>query len=216
MKCAAHADGALRDRLSASYFSTEEEHVRERLSMSGIVLVAGLVSVLSFPAPGANQVLDLTQRYQVISRKDVSKLQRDLNKAGLNGIRVVMGSDTGGGEVALLLEKSKEQGARFEYIIISESDAGNLEKRIGLAASQGFRLMPQTVTAKGKTFGGSNVVLLMEKTPPQNTRYEYLLLDTSLPATLQVTLASAIDKGYRVIGMVKRKNAYLLILEKKA
>ena len=179
-------------------------------------LVFGLIAILALPALARAQTLDLDQRYQVISWKDASQLQRDLNTAGQNGIRVVTGSHTTSDEVTLLLEKSKDKGAHFEYVVISESGAGRLEKRIGLAASQGFRLMPETVTAKGKTFGGSNLVLLMEKKPGQSSKYEYLLLNTSLPATLQVTLAGAIEQGYVVTGMVKRKDAYLLILEKEA
>ncbi len=176
--------------------------------------IAGLAVALLLPALLPAQKLDLTKRFQIVARKDVDKVQKDLNKAGQNGLRIVTGSATAGDRVVLMLEKSKQKGASYEYLVLSESDPKKIEQRLSLGASQGFRLLPRTVTAKGKTLGGSDVVMVMEKGPGQTKTYEYLLLDTSLPSTLQVTLAGAVDKGYKVLTMVTRKKASFLILEK--
>ena len=178
----------------------------------GMAALAALLVAETLPA----QMLDLTKRFQVISRKSVDKLQNDLNKAGENGIRVVTGSSTAGDRVALLLEKSKHKGDTYEYLVISESKPSKIEQRLSLGASQGFRLLPRTIAAKGKTLWGSDIVLVMEKLPRQHQSYRYLLLDTSLPSTLQVTLAGAVDQGYRVVSMVTRKKTSYLILEKAA
>ena len=94
--------------------------------------IAGLVVALMLPGLLPAQTLDLTKRFQVISRKNVDKLQDDLNEAGQNGIRVVTGSDTAGDRVALLLEKSEHKGVTYEYLVISESKANKIEQRLSL------------------------------------------------------------------------------------
>lgn len=161
------------------------------------------------------QTLDLTKRYNVLARKDTGRLEKDLNKAGQNGFHVLAGSTTGGDEVTLLIEKSKD-GGTFEYLVVSAGDTKKLEQRISLGASQGYRIMPNTITSKSKTLGSGDLVLVMEKAPGQEGNMEYLLLDTSLGSSLQVTLAGAVDQGYEVLGMIRKKRQALLILGKAA
>ncbi|MCP5114667.1 MAG: hypothetical protein GY953_27885 [bacterium] len=108
-----------------------------------------LASMLIAATPGAEQVLDFTQHYNVIVRRDIGELERDLNKAGQNGLRVVVGSTTGGYEVTLLLKKSKD-GAPREYLVIAADDTTRLEQGISLGSSQGYRILPNTITSKSK------------------------------------------------------------------
>ncbi len=175
--------------------------------------IAALSGLLIVAAPAQN--LDLTKRYNIVARKDTGKLQKELNKAGQNGFHVVTGSTTGGDEVTLLLEKTKDGGA-YEYMVVSAGKTQKLEQKIGLASSQGYRLLPNTVTSKSKTLGSGDLVMVMEKAPGQGGNAEYLLLDTTLGSSLQVTLSGAVDQGFRILGMVTKKNQALLILEKAA
>ena len=177
-------------------------------------LTLGLAVVLMLAGTLAAQELDLTRRFNVVARKDAGMLQKELNKAGQNGFRVVTGSTTGGDEVTLLLEKSADKGAAFEYLVIAAGGTPKLEQRLSLAASQGYRLLPNTITSKSKIFGSGDIVMVLEKAPGQKGNYEYLLLDTSLGATLQVTLAGAVDQGFHVVGMIRKKKQALVVLEK--
>ena len=124
------------------------------------------------------------------------------------------GSTTGGDEVTLLLEKSADKGAALEYLVIAAGGTPKLEQRLSLAASQGYRLLANTITSKSKTFGSGDIVMVLEKAPGQKGNYEYLLLDTSLGATLQVTLAGAVYQGFHVVGMIRKKKQSLVVLEK--
>ena len=173
--------------------------------------------ILMAAAIGADaQLLDLTRRYQVIARRDAQTLQMDLNKAGQAGIRLVTGSQAGTNEVVLLLEKVQQPNAVFEYLVIWESSPAEAERRLGLAATQGFRLMPGTITSRDKRLGGTDLIMVVEKAPGQRGGYEYLLLDTTLDSSFQVMLSGAVDKGYQVAGMLTNKNRSIVILEKPA
>jgi len=168
-------------------------------------MVAGVASA---------QTLDLTKQYQVLARKDVKKMQRDLNKAGQNGIRVVTGNQTGGEELIYLLEKDQKNESNYEYLIVSAGELTKLEQALSRGARQGFRLVPGTITLKSKKLGSGDIVMLLEKGPRTEGSYEYLLLDASLPSSMAVTLASSVDQGYRAVSMLKKGKQMLLVLEK--
>ncbi len=183
--------------------------------LNNIFVAAVLACALLFPAGAEAQPLDLTKRFQVIARKDIPSLHGDLSRAGKNNIRVATGSPTGGDEILLLLEQDPDKGA-YEYYIVSASDPQDIEKQLSLGAREGFKFLPNTLVSKSRTFGSGDIVMIMEKGPRHPGSYEYLLLDASLASTMQVTLSSAIDEGYHVVGMFTKKNALLVILEKKA
>lgn len=193
-----------------------ESTVEERLAIGKRSVVVGLLAVVLLPAALAAQDLDLSKRYNVLARKDAGKLQQDLNKAGQNGFRVVTGSSTGGDEVTLLIEKSGEEGAAYEYVVITAGETPRLEQRLSLASSQGYRLLPNTVTSKSRTFGSAEIVMVLEKASGQKSNYEYLLLETSFGASLQVTLAGAVEQGFQVVGMIRKKGQSIVVLEKPA
>jgi len=176
--------------------------------------ITALAVGLMLPGAAGAQTLDLTKRFQVVMHKDIKKMQTDLNKAGQNGIRIVTGSSTGGEELVFLLEKDEREGAAYEHLIISGGDLPKLEQSLGRAASQGFRLLPETMTLKSKKLGSGDIVLVTEKGPRNKGSYEYILLDASMGATMQVTLAGSIDQGYRVLGMLRKGKQLLLVLEK--
>jgi hypothetical protein len=185
------------------------------LRKTNVILAALIVCGLLIPATAGAQILDLTKRFQVITRKDTTKLHGDLNKAGQNNIRVATGTPTGGDELLIMLEQDKDKGV-YQYLVVSASDPTEIEKQLSRGSSQGFKLLTNTIAPKSKTFGSGDIVMLMEKGPRFQGSYEYLLLDASMGSTMQVTLAASIDDGYSVVGMIKKKKALLLILEKQS
>ena len=190
--------------------------MKERLTISKRGVVVGLLAVVLLPAALVAQDLDLSRRYNVLARKDTGKLEKELNKAGQNGFRVVAGSSTGGEEVTLLIEKSAEEGAAFKYVVIAAGETPKLEQRLSVASSQGYRLLPNTVTSKSKTLGSGDIVMVFEKASGQKGNYEYLLLETSFGASLQRILAGAVDQGFQVVGMIRKKKQCVVVLEKPA
>ncbi len=184
------------------------------MSKPNLAVMAGVaLSLLSTPALEA-QILDLTQRYQVIERDDTDELYRDLSKAGQNGIRVMTGSSTGDNVMVLLGKVDENQ--RFEYFVVAADKPADVERQIGHAGRQGYRLLPATITLLKKTFGSNRVVMIFEKPPETEGTFEYLLLDASLGQTMQVTLAQSIDRGFHVLGMFEKDDKTLLVLERKS
>ena len=173
-----------------------------------------ITTALLLPAAAPAQRLDLTQKYNVLANKDVDRLETDLNKAGQEGYRVIAGSTTGGDEVTLLLEKVG--GGPYEYIVIAAGDPKKVEQRLSLSASQGFRLLPNTLTSKSKLFGSDDIVVVLEKVPNQQGNWQYLLADTVFGSGLQVTLSGATSQGYAVLGMLRKKDQVVLVLGKPA
>ncbi len=176
--------------------------------------LVGFTILAALGGTAAAQKLDLTRDYQVISRGDVKKLHGDLNKAGQNGIHVVTGSFSGGDRLRLLLEKTSGKET-YEYYIAAAGDMAKLEQQVSHGGSQGYRILPNTMTVKSKTLGKGDIVIIMEKGPRSKRTYEYLMLDATMPATMQVTLKSSIEQGYQVVGMFERGKRLLLILEKQ-
>ncbi len=62
-------------------------------------------------------------------------------------------------------------------------------------------------------FGGIEIVMILEKAPGGETRYQYLLLATTRTSTLQKEMMAATEQGYEVVGMVSR-GEHMVILEK--
>ena len=69
--------------------------------------------------------------------------------------------------------------------------------------------------SKKRTFGGEEVVVVLEKAPNIATVYEYLLLATNRTSTLQKEMGDAVQNGYEVMGMVSR-GEHMVILEKSS
>lgn len=178
-----------------------------------LALVAGAVALVAPAAQG--QRLDLTQQYNVLASGDAERLEADLNKAGENGFRLVAGSTTGGSEITVLVEKVSGS-ANYQYAVLAASNTQRLEQRLSLAASQGFRLAPGTMTSKSRRIGSDEIVMVMEKGPGQGGNWQYVLLDAAFGSSLQATLSGVVNQGYGILGMVRKGSQVLLVLGKPA
>ena len=90
-----------------------------------------------------------------------------------------------------------------------------MQKELQEAASQGFQLLPNTMISKSRTFGGDEIIVVLEKVPGAHEKYNYLLLATTKTSTLQKEMSEAIEEGYEVVGMVSR-GEHMVILERLA
>jgi hypothetical protein len=85
-----------------------------------------------------------------------------------------------------------------QYKVLATSKTSTMEKEMKEAAAAGFRF---TTTMGGETaFGGSEVVVIMERGNDAQPRYDYRLLATSKTSTMQKELQLAADAGYEYIG----------------
>jgi len=169
----------------------------------------GLVS-LSFGAE-----LDLTQRFLLLATQKTSTMQKELDEASAAGYRIMTGSHTSQTEMAIILEKVGTPANNYEYVLLATSKTSTMQKELDEAASQGFRLIPSTMTSKSRRFQSPEIVVVLEKVPGTSQTYDYLLLATTKTSTLQKEMSQAIDEGYEVVGMASR-DEHMVILERPA
>ena len=135
-------------------------------------------------------------------------MQRELDEAAAAGYRILTGSPTSGTEMAVILEKVVTPPNTYQYILLATSRTGTMQRELDEAASEGFRLLPATMMSSG-----SEIVMIMEKSPNSSRGYQYMLLATRMTSTLQAEMAQAVENGYEVVGMVSR-GEQILILER--
>jgi hypothetical protein len=148
-------------------------------------------------------------------------MQDEINEAAAKGFRVIAASRTEGTEVIVLLEQTQD---KYQYRLIATTRTGTLQREIGEAANDGYRVVPRAVTTK-RTSGGLNAALgggnrnegellvLMEKGPEGSARAQYQVLATSRTGTLQKEISQASINGYTLVALTSR-GEHVAILER--
>lgn len=186
--------------------------------MKGKVILIAVVALWIGPlvTPGGTAELDLTQPYLLLATRKISTMQEELTRAAAAGYRVVAGSRTSGTEMALILEKTGNPIRSYEYAVLATNRTSTMQKELSEAAARGFRLLPDVLMPKkGFDFTGTEIVAVMEKAPDSTRRYQYLLLATTLTSTLQKEISEAVERGFRVVGMMSR-GEHIVVLERQA
>ena len=115
--------------------------------------------------------------------------------------------------MALFLERTAEPPDTYTYQLLATSRTGTMQKELAQAAEEGFRLLPRTMISKKQIIGGVEVVVVLERPPNLEKRYQYKLLATNRTSTLQKEVAQAQAEGYVLVGMVSR-GEHMVIMEK--
>ena len=153
-------------------------------------------------------------KYKLLATVKTSTMQKELDEASSQGYRIVAGSPTSGSEMVLFLEKSVSSPGNYQYRLLATSRTGTMEKELNETANDGFRLLPKTLIAKPGALGGTEVVMLMERSPATIKKYHYKLLATSRTSTMQREVGEAQSDGYVLVGMFSR-GEHMVIMEKE-
>jgi hypothetical protein len=136
-----------------------------------------------------------------------------MSEAAQSGYRFggVMGGETsfGGSEVVVVMWRDPvaESRARFEYRLLATSKTSTMQKELQQAADAGFEYKGQTVFST--TFGGKEVVILLERDPDiRAPLWEYRLLATSRTSTMQKELNEAGEAGFAFVGITVGETAF--------
>ncbi len=154
------------------------------------------------------------QRYLLLATKKTSTMQKELDEVSAKGFRVMVGSPTSGTEIAYFLERVSDSSKPYRYLLLATNRTGTMEKELNNAAQENFRLMPRSIGAKDRAFGGTEIVLLMERPHDTSDLYEYRLLATTRTRTLQKEVAEARAQGFELAALVSR-GEHIVIMEKK-
>lgn len=161
-------------------------------------LVPALLAVLPSPALAQNDI-------KVLATNKTSTLEKEMNEAADAGYRfaAVMGGDTsfGGSEAVVIMTRLDGAKPAFAYKLLATNKTSTMQKEMQEAGDAGFEYKGQT--SFKSTFGGKEVVVLLErdKTVDKPYRYEYKLLATKKTSTMQKELAEAGAAGYQFVGM---------------
>lgn len=85
-----------------------------------------------------------------------------------------------------------------EYRVLATNKTSTMQKEMAEAAAAGFRF--RSVMGGETSFGGKEVVVVMQKTAADPGRYEYKLLATTKTSTMQKELQEASDGGFQFVG----------------
>lgn len=183
-----------------------------------IIYLAPLLLILSSPGRSQEKKNDEqktgTDRYLLLATTKTSTMQKELDDAAAKGFRVVVGSPTSGSEMAVLLERVAQPPDTYKYRLLATTRTGTMQKELNEAAQEGFRLLPRTMIAKTQLIGGVEIVVLLERAPNPDKRYQYKLLATTRTSTLQKEVAEAQADGFVLAGMVSR-GEHMVIMEKE-
>lgn len=179
----------------------------------GLSCLAALVAG-SLSAAGKLK-LEPDQKYLLLATKKTSTMQQELDEAASLGFRVLTGSPTSGTEMAIFLERVTEFPDVYTYKLLATNRTSTMHKELNEEGAKGFRLLPTTVIAKSQMFGGVEIVVLLEKAPNAEKKYEYRLLATSRTSTLQKEVTEAREAGFELVGMVSR-GEHIVVMERSA
>ena len=153
------------------------------------------------------------QRYLLLATMKTSTMQKELDEAAAQGFRVVTGSPTSDSEWAVLLERVAEPAAPYTYRLLATTKISTMRKELNEAAAEGYRLLPRTMTSKAG-FLSVEVVMLVEKAPNSDTRYEYRLYATTSEKKMRAEIEKAEAEGFKLAGMVSR-GEHMVIMERE-
>jgi hypothetical protein len=168
-----------------------------------VLAVLSLMIVLTPDAARAQSSEGL--QYTVLATNKTSTMQKEMGEAAASGFRFIstMGGETafGGSEVVVIMARGNDTKARYEYRLLATSKTGTMQKELQQASDAGYDYIGQTVFKS--TFGGSEVVVLLERDRDRAARphYEYKLIATSKTSTLEKELREAAEQGFEVVGM---------------
>ena len=141
-------------------------------------------------------------------------MQKELDAAAELGFRIITAASSAGqNEMVLFLERVAQPPDTYKYQLLATTRTGTMEKELNLAAKDGFRLLPRTITAKEGLLT-NEIVSVLERAPKSDKGYEYRLLATSRTSTLQKEVSEAESDGYTLVGLVGR-GENMVIMEKE-
>jgi hypothetical protein len=101
---------------------------------------------------------------------------------------------------------SQAAAQSVEYRVLATNKTSTMQKEMNEAADAGFRY--SAVMGGETSFGGSEVVVVMNQPAGTKPRYEYRLLATSKTSTMQKEMQEAADAGFEYAGQTVFKSTF--------
>lgn len=179
-----------------------------------ILTLIFLLSPLTL-APAQDKVkIDEDQSYLVLSTKRIQTMEKELDEVARNGFRILYGAPAQGFDMAILLKRVPEaKDEPYSYRILATSRNKTMEKELNEFASQGYRLLPRTITFKSGLFT-NELLMVLEREPQAKKKYEYKLISAGKETKLHKKIDEAMGQGFLPITMVSMSD-HIVVLEKE-
>ncbi|MBL8203721.1 MAG: hypothetical protein JNM09_05780 [Blastocatellia bacterium] len=148
--------------------------------------------------------------YVLLATNKTGSMQKEMNEAGVEGYRFegTMGGQTsiGGNESVVIMGRPKggKTTASYQYKLLATNKTSTMQKEMNQAAAAGFIYRGQTVFET--TFGGKEVVVLMEM--GSGDKEEYQLLATTKTSTMQKEMNQVAAQGFLFCGITVAETAF--------
>jgi hypothetical protein len=149
--------------------------------------------------------------YRLLATNKTSTMEKEMNLAAAEGFRFegAMGGETAGGGneiVVMMSRKPDADSSRYDYKLLATNKTSTMQKELSGAGAAGFLYAGQTIYAS--SFGGREVLVVLERSEGEKTAYEYKLLATARTSTMQKELSEAGRAGFVFCGMTVAETAF--------
>ncbi|MFN7926957.1 MAG: hypothetical protein U0Y68_03270 [Blastocatellia bacterium] len=150
--------------------------------------------------------------YLLLATNKTGTMQKEMNEAGVEGYRFdgTMGGETsvGGKETVVVMSRPKggKTTASYQYKLLATNKTSTMQKEMNQAAAAGFLYKGQSVFET--TFGGKEVVVMMEMSKTNEERDEYQLLATTKTSTMQKEMNQAAAQGFTFCGLTVAETSF--------
>ena len=149
--------------------------------------------------------------YKLLATNKTSTIEKEMNAAAAEGFRFegTMGGETAGGgnEIVVIMSKRPSSAAeRLQYKLLATKKTSTMQKELTEAGAQGFSYVGQSVYES--TFGGREVVVILERNDKVKTTYDYRLQATSRTSTMQKELNEVGRDGFQFCGITVAETSF--------
>ena len=96
------------------------------------------------------------------------------------------------------LAAQQQRPVEYDYLLLATNRTSTMQEEMQEASDSGYAFVG--VMGGETSFGGSEVVVMMQREPDSDPRFEYRLLATSKTSTLQKEMQEAGDAGFEYRG----------------
>ena len=150
--------------------------------------------------------------YMLLATNKTGSMQKEMNEAGVEGYHFegTMGGQTsvGGNEAIVIMGRPKggKTTASYQYKLLATNKTSTMQKEMNQVAAAGFIYKGQTVFET--TFGGKEVVVLMELAKDSDIKEEYQLLATTKTSSMQKEMNQTATQGYSFCGITVAETSF--------
>ena len=129
-------------------------------------------------------------------------MEKELDEVAAKGFRVLYGAPTAQLDMSILLKRVQvEAGEPYTYKVLATSRLKTMENEMNELAKQGYQLLPRTIIFK-QGFITAELVMLMERAPKSNKKYEYKLVQGRKETKVHKEIDEGEKQGFYPVTMI--------------